>query len=161
MRFSTKTLRLIILGVACTSIGALAVWAGEDADDGEKPVTLEQVPAPVRATIEEQTKGAKDLKVSSETDDGFTVFEAEFESGGVKKSLDLTDAGVVIERESAVSGAAVPKGVTEKILAKHPKAEIKEIQEVVSTYYEVTCLVGGKEHEMKVYANGKEVEEDD
>ena len=160
MRFSTKTLRLIILGVACTSIGVLAAWAAEDADDGEKSVTLEQVPAPVRTAIEAETKGAKDLKISSESDDGFTKFEVEFESDGVKKSIDLTDAGVVTERETGVSGSAVPKEVTTKLLAEHPKAEIKEVVQVVSTYYEVVCLVGGKEKEFKVFANGQEVEND-
>ncbi len=78
----------------------------------------------------------------------------------MKKSVNLTDAGVVTERETGVSSSAVPKEVTTNLLAEHPKAEIKEVVQVVSIYYEVVCLVSGKEKEFKVFANGQEVEND-
>jgi hypothetical protein len=58
MRFKSMTTRLIVLGVACTGLGTLAVWATEEKDEGsEMKMTLEQMSAPVRAVIEEHTKG--------------------------------------------------------------------------------------------------------
>ncbi len=160
MSLRMKSLLLVTLVLGCAGLGCAAVWAAEEANDGEKSVTLEQVPAPVRTAIEAEAKGAKDLKISSESDDGFTKFEVEFESEGLKKSVNLTDAGVVTERETGVSSSAVPKEVTTNLLAEHPKAEIKEVVQVVSIYYEVVCLVSGKEKEFKVFANGQEVEND-
>ena len=77
MRKSNVLLQLIGVGV----VGALAfaAWAGPG---DEEPVTLDQVPAAVKATILKEAAGAKITEIERETKDGKTVYEAEYLRNG-------------------------------------------------------------------------------
>ena len=61
----------------------------------EVVVALADVPEKVRAAMENHAKGAKITEVIRITEDGATLYEAEFENDGKKSEVKFTEAGEV------------------------------------------------------------------
>jgi vancomycin resistance protein YoaR len=160
MKMSTKK-----FVVAMFAIGALVLTVAavekEEADDDEIKVSKSDVPKAVQGTLDTKAVGAADLVVTKEMDDEFTIYEAEFSSGGIKQSLKMTAEGAVVEAEQAVETSALPAAVLERLKKDAPKAHIKEAEQVTLSFYEVSLDLSGKEREIKIYSNGQLVEDED
>jgi hypothetical protein len=61
-------------------------------------VPLEQLPAPVRATVERETKGGKITEIELDTEQGQTIYEVEFVLDGKKYELDIATDGKLLRR---------------------------------------------------------------
>jgi len=68
------------------------------AGDDEK-VTIDQVPAAVKATILKEANGATVTEIEKETKDGKTVYEAEWTEGGKEVEITVAEDGTLIEKE--------------------------------------------------------------
>ena len=83
------------------AFGALVVapvaWTAEKK---EAALTLEQVPAPVRATIEKESAGARVDEIEKETEGGKTFYEAEIVKNGRESYVHVAENGKVLKRES-------------------------------------------------------------
>jgi len=66
-------------------------WAG-------KNVPLEQLPAPVRATIERETAGGQIKEIEQDHEGGQLIYEVEFTQGGQQFELDIAADGKLLER---------------------------------------------------------------
>lgn len=101
----TKMPRMIKGAAILLAIFAAATlaWAVEEKESEEKEVkvTLEQVPAPVKATFEQESKGGKIKEIVKETEDGRTTYEAEIVIGGKETDVKVGEDGKVLERESS------------------------------------------------------------
>lgn len=74
--------------------------ADDDEDDeGEKAVTLDQVPAAVKATILKEAGSNKVLEIVEETQGGRTVYEAEWKSGGKEVEVKVAADGTLLETQ--------------------------------------------------------------
>jgi uncharacterized membrane protein YkoI len=71
----------------------------EDEDEDEEEVSLDAVPAAVKATILKEAAGAEIEEVVKETEDGQTVYEAEFEADGKEIEIEAAADGTLLERE--------------------------------------------------------------
>ena len=75
----------------------------DDGDDGdeedEEEISRAEAPAAVQATILAQAKGAKIKEVERETEDGRTVYEAEWEENGQEIEITVAPDGTLLERE--------------------------------------------------------------
>ena len=73
----------------------------EDEDEGDEvKVTLDQLPAPVRKTIEEQSAGGKIQEIEKETEAGKTVYEAEVRmTDGKDYEVTVGEDGKLISKE--------------------------------------------------------------
>ena len=67
----------------------------------EKPVTMDQLPAPVRATLDKEAKGGTVGQVNQETEKGKMVYEAEITKDGKQRYVSISPEGKVVKRESA------------------------------------------------------------
>jgi uncharacterized membrane protein YkoI len=72
----------------------------EDEDEDEEEVSLDDVPAAVKATILKEAAGAEIEEVDKETEDGQTVYEAEFEADGKEIEIEVATDGTLLERET-------------------------------------------------------------
>jgi len=102
---------VLSLALASLGIGPLpALAAGDKApsaavsEKGEK-MTMDQVPAAVKATIEKEAKGGSVVDVTKETEKGKTTYEARIMKGGKEQYVHVADSGKVTKRESAKSEA--------------------------------------------------------
>lgn len=150
-----------LAGIALT--GGLLAFAhvpqgqppAKEKEGDEVVVKLADAPAPIRAAIAKLTpeKGVK--KVTKETDEGVTAFEADYEVDGVACSAKLTERGEVMELEKGVNAGALPEAVSKAIAKKYPKGAVKSAEAVQLFYFEVVMTTDGKTHEVKVFASGE------
>lgn len=75
---------------AAVLVPALA-YAGQD-------VTLEQLPATVRATVEKETQGGKVTDIEKDHERGQVIYEVEFTLDGKEWELDIAEDGKLLER---------------------------------------------------------------
>jgi uncharacterized membrane protein YkoI len=73
----------------------------DDEDDGEdeEEISLDQVPAAVKATILAEAKGAPIKEVERETEDGKTVYEAEWNVGEMEVEIKVAPDGTLLKKE--------------------------------------------------------------
>ncbi len=176
----------VILAGLVLSLGALA---SRQMAEQETSVTLEQVPAPVRATLLSQ--GGTIEEIEMETENGQTTYEADVIIDGKKLEVKLAPDGSVIgketddedseeqgddeeegeeqEDEAQVSIEQVPDLVKATILAEAQGGTIEEIErenEGGQVTYEADVVVNGQEVELKIAADsgkllGKEVDDEE
>lgn len=84
---------LVVSGLL--GVGVLGARAIVDED-----VTLDQVPAAVRATILKESAGGKITEIERDTEDGTTVYELEFKINGKEFEIKIAADGTVLERDA-------------------------------------------------------------
>ena len=86
-----------ILIRACLAVGSVALLAAAPSRAGED-LTLEQLPAAVRATVERETKGGQITDIERDREAGKTIIEVEFILDGKSYELDVAEDGTLLER---------------------------------------------------------------
>jgi hypothetical protein len=66
-----------------------------------KKMTIEQLPAPARATFEKEAKGGNIEELRSEKRSGKTIYEGEVVSNGMGTELQVSEDGTVVKRSAA------------------------------------------------------------
>ena len=59
---------------------------------------IDQLPAPVRATVERETKGGQITDIERDQEHGQTIYEVEFTLDGKEYELDISAEGQLLER---------------------------------------------------------------
>ncbi|MBN1845377.1 MAG: PepSY-like domain-containing protein [Sedimentisphaerales bacterium] len=72
----------------------------EDEEEDEEEVTLDQVPAAVKAAILAEAQGGTIKEIERETEDGQTTYEAEIVINGKEIEIEIAPDGKVLEREA-------------------------------------------------------------
>lgn len=158
--FRKKATALGAILLITLSLASVTLVAARE-EDAEKEVKPDSLKPAARAVLEEHTKGATDIKVAEESDDGFTMYEADYKVNGVLHSVVLTEAGAIVETEEGIAPSSLPAEVTSAFKKAHPSTEIDEAVQVTSHYFELQYKLKGKDKEDKLYANGKTVEMED
>lgn len=134
----------------------------EGEDEDEESVTWDQLPPAVQKTLNSMLQEAQPSALVRGDEDGFLVYEAEYEQDGRKRELKVTEQGEVLEIEEEISPADLPAAILAQIQKRFPGAEIKEAETVIRTFYEVELVwEDGKEREVKLFANGCWLDDDD
>jgi len=132
-----------------------------DEDEDEDSIQWEQLPLPVQATLSRTLPGIQLTELTREAEHGLVVYEAAYETNGVEHEVELTEDGHLLESEEQISPAGLPAAVRAVIDSRFPNAEIEEAEMVRVTFYEIELEAGGKEHELKILANGHVLDEGD
>ena len=167
---------LVIAGVV-VGIGAVATQRMTDED---VEVSIDAVPAAVRATILAEAQGNTIQEVEMENENGQTVYEAEVIIDGqeidILVAADGTLLGTEIDDEDEqendddveVSLDGLPEAVRVTLLKEAPNAEIKEIEletEDGRTQYAADVVIDGQVFDIEIAPDGtllqKEVENED
>ena len=91
-----------VLWSAAIIVGlALAPNAWSKGKRTETHLTMDQVPAAVKATIEKESAGAKVEEIEKETEGGRTFYEAEIVKDGRTSYVHVAENGKVLKRETA------------------------------------------------------------
>jgi uncharacterized membrane protein YkoI len=72
---------------------------GDDDDEDEQQVSIDHVPAAVKATILEHAKGGKIQEIERENEDGKVIYEAEVIIGNKEVELKIDSNGKLISKE--------------------------------------------------------------
>ena len=179
-----KLISLITVVCLALCIGAVAT---KQALDGEKEITIDEVPAAVKATILTEADGAPIQEIEMETADGKTVYEAEVIIDGKEVEIEVAPDGTLLgkkieddedegddddddedEIEEEVSLDDVPEAVKATMLKEAAGAEIQEVvkeTEGGQVVYEAEFEADGQEIEIEVATDGtlleREIDDDD
>lgn len=173
-------MKLVKVGLAAAILAtASAGFAAEE------HVTIDKVPAAVRATIEKEAAGAPIHEIEVETEDGKSIYEIETEKDGKEVEFSVASDGTLLgyedESEEADDDEDEDEGDEEEeeeeeavvALDSIPEAARKSIQAIVganaigavtketeggAAVYEVEYKVEGVSHEAEVAASGEVVE---
>ena len=123
-RFRLNAWIVAMLLAACV----VCVWsyAAEQGDKDEVPMTLEQVPALVKVTLQKESAGGTIKELVKETEDGRLVYGADIAAGGEKFEVLVTPDGKVVKRESGEDEAkeeTAEAGEKEEKEERHESAE--------------------------------------
>ncbi len=177
----TKQRRLVAVLVVAGLALCLGAVATQTIVQGERAVSIEQVPAAVRATILAQAQGNTINEIEVETQNGQTVYEAEVIAGGRTTDIKVAADGTLLgtepdedeaddeeeeaEEDEQVSLAQVPEAVKATIAKEAAGAEIKEIEKETEdgkTIYSVEVILNGQQVDFEIAPDGtllgKEVE---
>jgi uncharacterized membrane protein YkoI len=123
----------------------------------ETKVKMQELPPAVQKSVQEQTKGAKLVGLSKETEKGKTVYEVETTNGGRTRDLTLDETGAVVEVEQEVTLDSLPAPAKAAIEKKAAGGTIKKVESLTkggTVTYEAAIVKGGKTSEIQVAADG-------
>jgi uncharacterized membrane protein YkoI len=119
-------------------------------------IDLAKYPAPVRATIEAETKSATLKGVSKETEKGQTQYEVETIVNGKSRDLLVDPAGKVIEVEEEIAIGSAPAPVQDALKQKGTVLKLESVSRDGVTSYEASVRdKSGKKTSVTLDAQGK------
>jgi uncharacterized membrane protein YkoI len=124
----------------------------------EVAIKMKDLPAAVRKTVEEQSKGATLRGLSKEVEAGKTYYEAELKVDGRNKDVLIDPAGAVVEIEEEVTLDSLPEPARAAIEKQAGKRKIKGVESVTKNNkivaYEAKVQDRGKASEIKIAPDG-------
>jgi len=141
-----------------TTFGTLLAVLGP-VNAEEKELSKSQVPKAVIAAFEKAYPNAKGLEFEEETFEGKAGYEVEYKKNGMEHEFLYNADGALLQKEEEIDGESLPVPVAQAIKKAYPKAEIKEVEQIMkpdSTVagYEVEIKAAGKEIELELDVNG-------
>lgn len=88
----------IAAALILTSLGACA-HKGHKRDDAEQAVTMEQLPAPVAATLNLEAAGGKVTELEKEFKHGRSVYSADVEKDGKTWDIKIAEDGTLVSKK--------------------------------------------------------------
>lgn len=93
-----------IAGVALVTvsggmIGMLRAEEKKEKEEKEVKVTLDQVPAAAKATLEKEAEGAKITDVDKETEKGKTIYETDAKINGHNYEIKVLEDGTLLSKK--------------------------------------------------------------
>jgi uncharacterized membrane protein YkoI len=113
-----KITHWIVAGV----LAAFPLTVHADTDDNEsrnQKVTMEELPAAVKATVQRETQGKKIESMTKEQKDGKTVYDIDFVSNGKDHEIEVSDTGKVLSRDNMHEEKTQRSEKTEKTDTQH------------------------------------------
>jgi hypothetical protein len=150
----------------------LTALAGAQGQADEQKIKPSQLPPAVKQAIKDNCGNCLIAKATREVENGVTLYDLEFKRG--RGEMDVTEDGSVINRETVVKSAAVPKpalaairkaaagGRIKLIERDEVRAELKDGNVVkldpVKYLYEADLVKGNRVAEVQVTPEGQVVE---
>ena len=130
----------------------------KEAKDADQKTTLSKLPAAVRATVEAESKGATVKGISSEKENGKTVYELETLVNGRTRDLMIDSAGKVYVVEEQLDVDKAPAPVKAALEAKGKIVALESVVENGKTHYEGQVRTkAGKKVAIELDADGKPI----
>lgn len=145
--------------VGCNAISKRS----EGKEASSQAVTLSDLPAPARATIEKLTAGGKIKSIEKEETGGMVIYDVEAKVKDKDVEYDVTADGKIVSSEESVPYTSLPVAVQAAVKKYFGSAEgLKASKEIENgkTFYEVEGKKDGSTIELKLSEKGKILEEE-
>jgi uncharacterized membrane protein YkoI len=150
-----------VLGAALLTGVITAGMAAQDADDKEPKVTMQQLPAPVQAAVNQEAKGATVKGFAIENENGKKLYEAELMVNGHAKDISFDAAGKIVSVEEETTMEQIPaaaRAALEKAARNGKITLVEVVTEGGKTSYEAEITTGKTTSEFAVDATGRKVD---
>ncbi len=146
--------------LASTGLTTAAETGKPASQTKEKKLTRQQIPAAVVEAFQKAYPKATIKGAGQETEDSTTLIEIESVDGSVKRDVQYTSDGKVVEIEERVTTGTLPDSARETIRKEYPKGKVEKAERVTrggTTQFEVVVAVGKKRTELVFDNSGKTV----
>ena len=151
---------MVVVLLASTSLTNATETKKGPSEGKEKKLTTQQIPAVVKATFENAYPKAVIKRASQEIENGATLIERESVEAGVKRDVQYTPDGKVVEVEESVKEALLPEAARQTINKEYAKGKVEKVERVTrgeTTQFEVLIAVGKNRTELEFDDSGKTV----
>jgi uncharacterized membrane protein YkoI len=160
-----RILQAVLVAALIVGLWGCAAICGKGAREqaGAKAISLSDVPAPARATIERLTAGGEIKKLERAEEEGKVIYDVEGTVGGKTVEYDVASDGTVLTSEASVPYASLPQVVraaAEKYFGSAEGLKASRELEKGQTFYEVEGKKGGATRALKLTDKGKIIEEE-
>lgn len=146
-------MRKPIIAFAIVISGALA------AGGQEKKIESSSLPAVVRKTVQEQSRGAIIKGYSVDVEHGRKVYEAEMVLDGHSKDIEIAQDGTLNEIEEEIAWAQLPARVRTALSVKAAASRIVKVEALTKggklVAYEAATMTGSRKGEIQVGPQGE------
>lgn len=87
------------LGLAGCACGTKASEAKDDDDKDEVKITIDQLPSPVKAMLDQESNGGKIGELEKETKEGKMVYEADVTIGDKPYEIKIAEDGTLLKKK--------------------------------------------------------------
>jgi uncharacterized membrane protein YkoI len=147
MKMRTATLLATILSVSSLAFAA------------EKTIRRSELPPAVEKSLQQQVKGATIRAITTETENGRLVYEAELIVDGHTKDIQFDAKGNIQEVEEEVSFDTLSPEVKAALTAKVKGGTVRKVESLRKkdklVAYEAQIDTGGRHGEIQVGPNGE------
>jgi uncharacterized membrane protein YkoI len=140
----------------------IAAFASLCFADSEKKIKMENLPLAVQQAVKEQSQGAVIAGLTTESEHGKTIYEAQLTVNGHSKDISFDGAGKVLSIEEEMAIASIPAAAREAIQKAAGTAKLIKVEQVSQggkISYEATIRRGSKNSEFSVDANGRPIKD--
>ena len=100
MKLHPRYIALITAGLLAAGCSSHMKSEKDEKDEGpEVKVTMDQVPAAVKDTLQKESGGASITSVDKESDEGKTIYEADAMIGGKNYEIKVAEDGSLISKK--------------------------------------------------------------
>jgi uncharacterized membrane protein YkoI len=143
------------VALACATAGASAQ------EPDEQKIQMADLPAAVKKSVREASKGAKLRGLSREVKEGKTYYEAELLADGRVRDVTFDADGKLVTIEQEVALESLPAAAQAAIRKGAGDGKITLVESITRNNkieaYEAHVMVAGKEVEVKVTPDGKPI----
>ncbi len=151
--------RLSALALLLTSVLVPFGVALAQDQEVETPVKMKDLPAAVRVTVEQQSKGLRIRGLTKEVENGQTFYEVSLWVGSRVRDTLIDETGKVVEVEDQVALRSLPPAARAEIVKQAGRGRIFLVESItkdnVIVAYEAHVRTAGKISEVKVSPDGK------
>ncbi len=154
-------MRLVLKVVALAALAILLLGASSipQQEETEESVKMDDLPAPVKKTVLEVSKGVKLRGLTREVEKGETFYEAELDVNGRTRDVIMDASGAVVLIEEEVTLSSVP-AVVRAAIEKHAEGGEIELVETLTRNgkieaYEIHVKKDAEEKEFKIDPAGQ------
>jgi uncharacterized membrane protein YkoI len=136
---------------------------GEKKEAPAQAVTLADVPAPAKTTIDKLMAGGEITKIEKEGQGDKAIYDVEGKSQGKSVEYDVAADGMVLSSEESVPYASLPPAVqaaAQKYFGSTESLKASKEVENGKTFYEVEGKKGGAAVALKLSDGGQMLEEE-
>ena len=153
----------LLVAALIVGLAGCAAMSGRSEEAPAQTVSLADIPAPARATIEKNTAGGKIDKIEKEESKGKAIYDVEATVGDKKVEYDVAEDGTVLTSEESVPYNTVPESVraaAEKYFGSAEGLQASKELEEGKVFYEIEGKKDGKTRALKLSDTGKVLEEE-
>ncbi len=144
--------QVVSLSFVMIVVAGTAAWAAE------QRIAREELPIPVRKTMDEQSRGAAVRGYTKDKEGGQWEYEVEMSVNGHSKDVTVAPDGAILEIEEQVNLMDLAQGVQSGLAAKSAKGKIVKVESITKrgkiVAYEAQVTTGSRHTEIQVSRDG-------
>lgn len=144
-----KLLFMLVVGVLTATVNS---WAGDDMEG--VAIAFNALPSSVQQMALKSFDVRNISEIEKRAEAETVQYDVEGISNGEKIELTFAEDGTLIQQSVQTDFAALPALAKQALMKDYPDGEVREIEKVVETFYQVEITADGKTRNIEVKASG-------